>query len=305
MCAGVPSLLTLSSSLNITTNVTPGLFSTTLRELDTDAAPIRFSPWISKYQQQRSSQTSCHVCSSHPLIYYSISSDLADHTTRLTWLVAIVWSREWKEKVMALPSTGRCDVLRCDVLCVDAKDVSWQHMYSECECLPMNTILAHQYSRRSCFASQLLVKNKRRDLKRASLQSKHLMYVWYDFNKVQDKAHTELWQSRILKGLSVKLEGEIISSFQVNLPLFSSPFFSTYLRRFFIFNVPLWSTLCFRHAWIVLNENLTHHTTIQKCFLTVWKTHIPQLWESSWGEALVQRKIHYHMHKHYCHLKAY
>lgn len=63
------------------------------------------------------------------------------------------------------------------MLCVDAKDVSWQHMYSECECLPMNTILAHQYSRRSCFASQLLVKNKRRDLKRASLQSKHLMYV--------------------------------------------------------------------------------------------------------------------------------
>lgn len=31
------SLLTLSSSLNITTNVTPGLFSATLRELDTDA----------------------------------------------------------------------------------------------------------------------------------------------------------------------------------------------------------------------------------------------------------------------------
>lgn len=200
--------------------MTPGLFSTTRRELDTDAAPIRFSPWISKYQQQRSSQTSCHVCSAHPLIYYSISSDLADHTTRWTWLVAIVWSREWKEKTTALPSAGRCDALR-----VDAKDVSWQHMYSECECLPMNTILAHQYSRRSCFASQLLVKNKRRDLKRASLQSKHLMCVWYDFNKVQDKAHTELWQSRILTGLSVKLKGEIISSFQANLLLFSSPFF--------------------------------------------------------------------------------
>lgn len=89
------------------------------------------------------------------------------------------------------------------------------------------------------------------------------------------------------------------------------PFFSTCPRRFFIFNVPLWSTLCFRHAWIVLDENLTRRTAIQKCFLTVWKTHTYPSSEKAHEqegkyhrEALLQRKIHDHMCKHYHRLNA-
>lgn len=237
------SLLTLSSSLNITTNVTPGFFSATLRELDTDALhrldffPLNFKVSATKEQPNF---LSCVQLSSFDLLFHQLWSGWSRYKINVARGDCVV-EREWKEKVMALPSAGRCDVL-----CVDAKDVSWQHMYSECERLPVNTVLAHQYSRRSCFASQLLVKNKRRDLKRASLQSKHLMHVWYDFNKVQDKARTELWQSRILKGLSVKLKGEIISSLQANLP----PFFFQPVPGVSSFLM----SLCGAHCVFVMHE---------------------------------------------------